>query len=153
MDAHVGPVLVDRRPRAGIRAEAVADGVLHLERRELEAGERRAGCRKVDAQRPHRLEEAIPVDRFRELVQLVRAAIRAVRDLPQHAARDPRFEVDAIGELERSSATDTAVGGGDVRTALGVELGGKRALEPPRARDEEALAQRRSRRRVSTSAM
>jgi hypothetical protein len=116
----------------------------------LESGERVAArsTRNVRAG----LNRTIPVDGFRELVELVGAAIRAVRDLPEHAARDPRFEVDAVGEFERRSATHAAVRRGDVRAALRRELRGKRALEPARARDEEALAQRNRRRRVSTSA-
>ena len=64
VDAHVRPLLVDRRTLAGIGAEAVAHGILDLERRELEARERRARRREVDAQRARDGEVAFPSRRL-----------------------------------------------------------------------------------------
>ena len=50
-DAHVGLPLVDRGPHAGVVAQPVAHGVLHAQRRELEALQRRTLRGDVDAQR------------------------------------------------------------------------------------------------------
>src|SRR5439155_18471700 len=98
--------LVDRGALAVIGTEAVAHGILHFERSELEARERAARGRDVDAQRPRDGEVPPPIDPFGERVELVRVAIAAVRDLPQDAARDPRLEVVVVGKLARTRAAD-----------------------------------------------
>ena len=96
---------------------------------------------------------ASPVDAVRERVELVLVAIAAVRDLPQDAAREPRFEIGAIGELERPGEADAAFGRRDVTSPPERrQFRGERGLEPARAGREKALGHRSSRRRVSTSA-
>ena len=95
---------------------------------------------------------AAPFDVPREPVELVLVPIAPVPDLPEDAAGETRFQIHAIGEVERPGEGDAALGRGDEFAAQQRQLRSERGLETARAGREEALAHRSSRRRVSTSA-
>ena len=80
-----------------------------------------------------------PGDAAGERIQLALVAIRTSADPPQHAAREARFEVDDIRELDRAFETDAAVDASDALRAEAPELGGERFLEAARAGREIAL--------------
>jgi hypothetical protein len=152
VNAHIGVLLGDRGSPADVVTEAVADGVLHLERRVLEARERRPCCRYVDAKRALDLEAPRPLDAACKGVELVLATALPLRDLPEDAAREPRLEVRVQHELERSAKGHAALGGRHVDRGERGELRREGRFQAARARREEALGHRSSRRRVSTRA-
>ena len=153
VDAHVRPLLVDRGAHARIGAEAVAHGVLHLERRELEARERRARRRDVDAQRARGGEMAPPVDRLWR-ARRARPRCDSGRARPATGCGSRAATRDWRGRrARRGPAQPTPPSAGVTNVAPERrQFRGERGLEPARAGREEALGHRRSRRRVSTSA-
>ena len=150
--AHVRPLLVDRGSPTRVRAKSVADGVLHFQRRELDARKRRACRCDIDAQRARDREVPPPGDPLGQRVELVGVPVAAVRHLPEDSARETRLEVRVVRELDRPGERDATFGRRDERTAQGAELRRERCLQPARTGGEEALVHRSRRRRVSTSA-
>ncbi len=149
VDADVGTLLVDRGPRAAGVAETVADGVLHLQRRKLEARQRRARGGEVDAQRALDAEVGGPVDALHQPVEVVFVAIAAVRHLPEDPARQPRLEVGEERQLARTREGDAAFGRGDELRSQRTELVGERGFEAARAGGEEAVDGRGQRRALA----
>ncbi len=129
--AHVGHPLVDGRAHALLVAEAVAHGVLHRQRRELETPERRPSRRR---------RRRGSCGRHRKCVgqAMPRASALNSRSsrygppptFPQHAAREARCEVDDVCEIERTLETDAAVDRGHGLRPEAPELRGERGLEP-----------------------
>ena len=92
-DVQVGVAGVDARALAGGVAQQVAHGILHAQRGEIQAPERAAVRGRVHAQGVPRCDPLGPLDAARELVHIVLVAIGTVRDLDQHALREPALEV------------------------------------------------------------
>ena len=82
---------------------------------------------------------ASPVDVTRERVEVAVASIRAARDAPEDAARQPRFDIGDVRELDRAAEADAALGRDDVDRAESQELVGERGFEAARTRREEGF--------------
>ena len=139
MHAHVGRALVDGGPHVDVRAEPVADGVLHAQRRELEALQRRTRGGDIDAQRPGGQEELLPVDGVDQRIQVRFVPVPATGDTPQDAARDARFQVGAIREREVALERHASLGGRDTGATQSRELGGEDTFQTARTWREVAF--------------
>jgi hypothetical protein len=80
---------------------------------------------------------ARPVDIARKLVQLVLVAITSMRNAPQHAAREARFEIDVIRKLERPGEAGAAVGRTYKRSTEADEFAFECSFESTRTRRKE----------------
>ena len=102
MDAHVGRRPVDVGALAERVAEAVAHGVLDLQRREFEALQRALLRSDVDPYFSLDRKEFLPGNRTAKCVDIVLVPVLELADAPQDARGDARFEVDPIAGLPGS---------------------------------------------------
>ncbi len=139
VDPHVRRALVDRRPHVEVGAQPVAHGILDAQRGEFEALQRRTRRGDVDAQRARGEEQALPVDRMNQRIDVRLVAIAAGGDAPQDAAGDARFEIGAVNEVPIALEADAAIGWRYGGAAQRGELGGEHAFQSARAGGEEVL--------------
>src|SRR5437879_2565535 len=117
MNAHVRTVLAHGGSPARDGAMTVAHGVLDPERRELQALQRRARRRNIDAQRAIGAEPARPVEVICQRMDVAFVAVSAIADAPEDATCEPALEIGAIRELKRAGKGDPAFSRRDVAGA------------------------------------
>src|SRR5438105_14858007 len=120
----------------------VAYRVLDSQRREFQAGQRRARRSDVDAQSAIGAKPLRPVETERQLVEVLLIAIGAVTGLPQDTAGETAFEVGTVGEVDRPAKGDSAVSRLDVVGAKFGKLCGERVLQASRTWREEMFHHR-----------
>ncbi|MCY1544154.1 hypothetical protein D9M68_800140 [compost metagenome] len=101
VDAHVGPGGVHAGALAAFVAEAVADGVLDLQCREVEAGQRAVLRRDLNLDGLLRREPDFPGDLAGRVVQVLLAAVAAVPQLHQYPLRESAVQIQAHGVAPR----------------------------------------------------
>jgi hypothetical protein len=69
---------------------------------------------------------------MRQAIDVGLVAIAALCLAPQQARGNPRFEIDAVGSLQRSLAAHTTGHGGDVLAAGSGHVLGQQAFQPAR---------------------
>ena len=106
MDPHVRRGAIDVGPAAELVAEPVADRVLHLQRRELEALQRALLRRDVDPDLPLHGKVPWPVHCLYGGVVVVFVLVGEIRDAPKDPRRDARPEVGAIADLPGAAERD-----------------------------------------------
>ena len=136
---------VHRGTLTALVAEAVDNGVLDAQRGEVQASERRALRHHVHADRLPGIEPVFPGQGVAQPVERVLVAAGRIQQAQQHAAGQPRFQVDAVGQLQVAPAADSARPGVDVVCTQGAQLVGQRRFQPARARTE--IMERAGRRR------
>jgi hypothetical protein len=149
---HIRVDRVDAGARACLFAHAVADGVLHAQGDEVDAPERRAHGRGVDAQRAARRKPALPRQTAGQLENVIFLAVAAVTDAPQHAGGDAAFQIDHIDQLPAAFEGDAAGHDLDVVCVELHQFLGQHCLEPARAGREELLVRQQFRRRFAFGA-
>ena len=127
---------VHRGTLTALVAEAVDNGVLDAQRGEVQASERRALRHHVHADRLPGIEPVFPGQGVAQPVERVLVAAGCVQQAQQHAAGQPCFQVDAVGQLQVALAADPARPGVDVVCTQGAQLVDQRRFQPARARTE-----------------
>src|SRR5215510_462180 len=139
VDANIRHARVHVRPSAGVRAEAIADRVLHAQRHELEALHRRADRGDVDADRAPDVKALGPRDGEGRLVDVLVVCVRRVGYAPQDARRDSGPKIRPVAGCEIAFEVHAPAGGPSPAGAAGIELAREHFLETARAGGEERL--------------
>ncbi len=138
VDAHVGPGGVHAGALAAFGAEAVADGVLDLERGEIERGQRAVLGGDLDLDGLRRGEPDFPGHLARGVVQVVLVAVLAVPELHQHTLGQAAVQVQAHGVTPRGLHTHAAARlEGQRLVGDALHLGGEEVLDTGGAGEEE----------------
>ena len=120
LDPDVRAPAVHRGAAAGEFLEAVAEAVLDAQRREVEALERAAVRRRMDAEGRVRAEPLLPRGLLRDRVDVATVPVLVERDAHQYAGRQARMEAGGHAELEPARKRNAALGGAD-EVRVGVE--------------------------------
>jgi len=138
VNAHVRRARIHVGAPAQRIAEAVAYRVFNAQCDEVEALQRAALRRHVDADAARDRERLWPVEFPRSAIDVVFAAIRHGEQARQDACRDAAFQVGAVGDRVVTRERDTS---GDVphftRAEVG-QLGGKQVFQAARAGGKQA---------------
>src|SRR5438093_9180243 len=137
INAQVRLAGIHARAGAGGRAESIADCVLDLEGDELKASERALLRADLHLDRIAGREPVRPRQVVGGPIQILLAAVAAVKDAPEHPAGDPAFQVYLVAKFKGAGKLDAAGGDDDGLGAQLLELVLKQGLQPTRAGGEE----------------